>query len=146
MDIPYDPDFIYDPQSDAEEDMFDEPDNDTEYDIELDDDYEPLSAGEIGIFEMGVAAGFGHHMAQEELDEDRIARQLLKRMEGDKEQAKVPLSSRHTTEIERGKPFERWYLNFLKGQRKITDPLDYTEEELYQIAQTELKDDITEVL
>jgi len=142
MDIPYDPDFIYDPQSDAEEDMFDEIDNDIEYDIELDDDYEPISADEIGIFEIGVAAGFGHHMAQEELDEDHIARQLLKKMEGGKEQVKVPLSSRHTTEIERGKPFERWYLSFLKGQKKITDPLDYTEKELFLIAQEELKDEV----
>ncbi len=42
MDISYDPDFIYDPQSDAEEDMFDEQDNDTEFDIELDDNYNPV--------------------------------------------------------------------------------------------------------
>ena len=142
MDIPYDPDFIYDPQSDAEEDIFDE--DDVEYDVELDDNYDPVSAGEIGIFEIGVAAGFGHHMAQEELDEDHIAKQLLKKMKGDKEQVKVPLSTRHTTEIERGKPFERWYLNFLKGQKKITDPLEYTEKELYQIARAELEDDIND--
>ncbi len=99
---------------------------------------------EIGVFEIGVAAGFGHHMAQEELDEDEIARQLLKRIHPDKEQVKVPLSTRHTNETERGKPFERWYLDFLKGRKKITDPLDYTEKELFLIAQKELEDEVTE--
>ena len=142
MDIPYDPDFIYDPQSDSEEDMFDEEDNDIEFDIELDDNYDPVAAQEIGVFEMGVAAGFGHHMAQEELDEDKIARQLLKRMHPGEEHTKVPLSTRHTNEDGKGKPFERWYLNFLRGQKKITDPLDYTEKELFLIAQTELEYEI----
>jgi hypothetical protein len=140
MDIPYDPDFIYDPLSDSEEDIFDE--DDVEYDVELDDNFEPISAGEIGAFEMAVAAGFGHHMAQEELDEDRIAKQLLKRMHTGKELAKVPLSSRFNNDTERGKPFERWYLDVLRGQKKVTDPLDYTEKELFLIAQVELEDEI----
>lgn len=144
MDVPYDPDFIYDPQSDSEEDMLDGQDNNKEYDIELDDNYEPVGANEIGAFEIGVVAGFGHHMAQEELDEDHIARQLLQRRRADKEQVKIPLSARHNNETERGKPFERWYLNVLKGQKKITDPLDYTEKELFLIAQEELKDDIND--
>ena len=142
MDIPYDPDFIYDPQSDSEEDMFDEEDGDVEFDVELDDDYNPVVAQEIGIFEMGVAAGFGHHMAQEELDEDKITRQLLKRMHPDEEHVKVPLSTRYTDDNERGKPFEKWYLNVLRGRTKITDPIKYTEKELFLIAQAELEDDI----
>ncbi|RLI66034.1 MAG: hypothetical protein DRO67_01770 [Candidatus Asgardarchaeum californiense] len=142
MDIPYDPDFIYDPQSDSEDNMFDEQDNDIEYDIEFDNNYEPLSTIEIGAFEIGVAVGFGHNMAQEEIDEDKIAKQLLKKRKSNKEQTKVPLSTRHTEEIERGKPFERWYLNVLRGKKKVTDPLDYTEKELYQIALAELEDEV----
>jgi len=142
MDIPYDPDFIYDPSSDGEEDMFDEQDNNMDFDVELDDVGDPIAATEIGIFEMAVAAGFGHHMAQEELDEDEIARRLLRKIHTEKEQVKVPLSTRYTGEEERGKPFEKWYLSVLRGQKKVTDPLEYTEEELFAIAQSELEDEI----
>jgi len=142
MDIPYDPDFIYDPSSDGEEDMFGEQGNDMDFDIELDDNYDPVAASEIGIFEMSVAAGFGHHMAQEELDEDKIARRLLKRMQSDGEQVKVPLSTRYEGSSERGKPFEKWYLNVLRGRTKITDPIKYTEKELFLIAQAELEDEV----
>ena len=142
MDIPYDPDFIYDPQFDAEEDIFDEQDNDVECNIELDDNYEPISASEIGVLEVAAAAGFGYHTAQEELDEDKIARQLLKKIHTNYEPVKVPLSDRHSSNNKRGKPFERWYISVLKGQKKITDPLDYTEEELFLIAQAELDDEV----
>jgi hypothetical protein len=142
MDIPYDPDFIYDPQSDAEEDMIDEQDNDTDFEIELDENSEPIAATEIGVFEMSVAAGFGYNMAQEELDEDKIARQLLRKIYTEKEQVKVPLSTRHSGGEERGKPFEKWYLNVLRGQNKVTDPIKYTEKELYLAAQAELEDEI----
>jgi len=144
MDIPYDPDFIYDPRSDSEEDVFDEEGNDIDFDIELDDNYEPVSANEIGVFEMSVAAGLGYHMAQDEIDEDAVAKKLLRKMHTSKEQVKVPLSTRHNNEDERGKPFEKWYLNVLRGQKKVTDPIDYTEKELYLIAQAELEDDIND--
>jgi hypothetical protein len=142
MDIPYDPDFIYDPQSDSEEDVFDEDWNEVDFDIELDDDSEPIGACELGVFEMSVAAGLGYHMAQDEIDEDAVAKKLLRRIHTDKKQIKVPLSTRHNNDEEKGKPFERWYLDVLRGRKKITDPLDYTEKELFLIAQAELEDEI----
>lgn len=56
-------------------------------------------------------------------------------------ESKVPLSSRHG-EGRKGKPFERWWLDVLAGRKKITDPLEYTEEEIDAILEVELKDDI----
>lgn len=54
---------------------------------------------------------------------------------------KVPLSERHN-EGKKGKPFERWWLDVLAGKKKITDPLEYTKEELDIMLAEELKDDI----
>lgn len=57
------------------------------------------------------------------------------------DEKKVPLSSRHG-ERRKGKPFERWWLDVLAGNKKITDPLEYDEEEIDAMLEIELKDDI----
>ena len=54
---------------------------------------------------------------------------------------KVPLSSRHTDK-KKGSPFMRWACKVATGQKKCTDPLEYTDEERDAMLQAELKDDI----
>ena len=75
-----------------------------------------------------------YEQEEPELKERNIRENILGR-------DKVPLKDRNLKE-EKGKPFERWYLNVLKGQRKVTDPLDFTEEEQEEMLKAELEDDI----
>lgn len=54
------------------------------------------------------------------------------------EVTKVPLSARHGGVETRGKPFERWLEKVLRGEKKITDPLEFTDEEFDRIKNSEL--------
>jgi hypothetical protein len=96
---------------------------DSEPDVETDGDGNVLGVA-IGA---AAAAGFGYHMAKDEMDEREIAEHLL--AERKHEIKKVPLAARHGSGEVKGKPFERWLHEYLSGSKKLTDPLEYTAEE-----------------
>jgi hypothetical protein len=87
-------------------------------------------------FMFGAAVGLGTMLAEEELDERRIRERLLK-----KEVPKVetvPLSSRfHGISHRRRRPIIRWLSAYFAGQKKHSDPIDYTEDEMQKIIEQE---------
>jgi len=105
----------------AEEDM-----EDQEETVELDDDGNPIF--------LAAAAGFGYHMAQDELEERQIAEDILKRKET---VVKVPLSHRHKKIRGHMTPFARWSTKVNLDHKKINDDLEYTKEEQLQIFKSE---------
>lgn len=103
------------------EDSYDEPADGVE--IETDEFGNPIY--------LAAAAGFGYHMAQEDLEAQKIADDITESRKDEPKITKMPLSSRHggkDGEV-RGKPFERWLEKYFRGEKKLTDPLDLTEEE-----------------
>jgi len=81
-------------------------------------------------------------MQREALDDAlRDNEDLVEDIASSQEPQKIPLASRHAQE-KKGSPFMRWAVQVATGQKKCTDPLEYTEEELDAKLQDELKDDI----
>lgn len=78
----------------------------------------------------------------EGLDERDLKEEVLDRKQKQRtksrEVKKVPLSSRHGESEVRGKPFERWVHDVVRGRKKISDPLDFTKEELEKKLNSEL--------
>lgn len=134
----HDPDFRYDdeePECPLEE-MY----GDEVY-TEYDDNFNPLYAepeGNLDAIDLAAAVGFGYSMAEDEFIEKDIHKCIK---EEQQKITKIPLSQRYFGSGG-GKPFERWLVKVLAGQRKITDPLEYTEEELEAALKDELRSDI----
>jgi hypothetical protein len=90
--------------------------------------------------DMATAAGFGYHMSQDEINERRIAEEILRKR--DKAQGKpvaVPLWERHGTES-KGKttPFGRWAAK-VNQDPSLRDKLkiEYTKEEQLKMIRAE---------
>jgi len=82
------------------------------------------------------AIGFGYHMASDELDERKIAEDLLKDKDDDNEIEKLPLSSRHNIgKKKKGymTPFGRWATKANQDPDNIPDEIEYTKEEQLEI-------------
>jgi hypothetical protein len=102
-------------------------------DEEPDAEYD--SAGNI-VF-AAAAAGFGYHMAQDELEERQIAENILKRREGKQyKPTKIPLAERHTTKGHMT-PFGRWATKANIDHKRTEDEIEYTKEERLQIMDSE---------
>jgi len=97
------------------EDGFGEEDQQVE---EFDEDGNPVY--------MATAAGFGYHMAQDEIEERQIAEEILRRKEGKPDTpTKIPLASRHET---KGKmtPFGRWATRVNHDPARREKEIEYT--------------------
>ena len=94
--------------------------------VEYDDDGNPIL--------LAAAAGFGYHMAEDELEERQIAENILKRKEAP---SKIPLSHRHKKTGGHMTPFARWATKVNLDHSKINDELEYTKEEQLQIFKSE---------
>ena len=109
--------------------MLDNPDHDGGDNVEFDDVGNPTY--------LASAAGFGYHMASDELDERKIAEDLLKeRDEINDEPEKLPLSSRHELgEKKKGyvTPFGKWATKANLDPKNIPDEIEYTKEEQLEI-------------
>jgi len=85
---------------------------------------------------LAAAAGFGHQMGQEELDERQIAENILKNKTRRIDPVKVPLARRkedkgHMT------PFARWSTKANLDHKRTEDEIEYTKEEQIQIFKSE---------
>ena len=115
----------------AEEDLADD-----RTELEHDDD-----GNVIGLATgAAVAAGFGYHMANDEIDERKLSEEILRKKEGKQgEPVKVPLANRNEV---KGvvTPFGRWASKVNKGYVKTDSPIEYTKEEQLQILNAELEE------
>ena len=93
----------------------------------LDDEYDTV--------DLAVAAGFGYHMASDELEERKIAKKILDRKKKNKIQ-KVSLRNRKSSGV-KGSPSKRWMFEVASGQKKAKDPVEYTDEEKKAILEYE---------
>jgi len=120
-----DPDFMYDNDSGDYQDIDDEPQ------VEEFDEYgNPIY--------MAMAAGFGYHMAQDELEERQIAEDILKRQEEKLEApVKIPLASRHVQNKGKMTPFGRWATKVNHDLSKLDTEIEYTVEERLAILEIE---------
>lgn len=90
---------------------------------------------EYGAAVLGAAAGFGYHMASDELEERKIAKKILDRKKKKKVQ-KVSLRNRKSSKV-KGSPSKRWMFEVASGQKKAKDPVEYTDEEKKAILEYE---------
>ena len=128
----FDPGELYD---EGYEEGFDEGYEQAEEDLTEEPEVEYDSNG--NIIYGAAAAGFGYHMAQDELEERQLAEDILKRREGKQgEPTKVPLSQRHETKGYMT-PFGRWATKANIDHKRTEDELEYTEEERLQIMDSE---------
>ncbi len=108
-----------------------------------DEDFEEAEEPEVEYDELGnpiliaAAAGFGYHMATDEIEERQLVEDILRRR--DKKQGdpiKVPLAHRHTT---KGyvTPFGRWATKANQDPSKAKEDIQYTMEEQLQIIRAE---------
>ena len=105
------------------------------YDEDIDKDNEPeVEYDEFGnVIAVATAAGFGYYMAKDELEERKLAEDILKQREGKQEDpVKVPLAHRHTTKGEIT-PFGRWATRANQDPSKAKEEIQYTKEEQLQI-------------
>lgn len=103
----------------AEEDFVEEPE------VECDELGNPIY--------LAAAAGFGYHMAQDEMDERQLAEDILKRREGKQvKPVKVPLAHRNETKGYMT-PFGRWATKANIDHKRTEDEIEYTKEEQLQI-------------
>lgn len=100
----------------------------------------PDDGSEFGPADLGVAAGFGYHMAQDEIEERKIAEDILKKR--DKNQGKpvaVPLWKRNEVK-KKGKttPFGRWATKVNQDPANADKvEMTYTKEEQLQMIRAE---------
>lgn len=120
----------FDPGFFSEDDMHDSYEEGYEDGHESDaEDDDVVETDELGnpIY-LAAAAGFGYHMAQDEIEERRLAEEILKKREGKKDEpVKVPLKTRHAGP--KGTPFQRWAARVNQDPKSTKEPLTYTEEE-----------------
>jgi len=89
---------------------------------------------------LAAAAGFGYQMGQEDLDERKVAEEILRQREGKQsEPVKIPLASRHETKGYMT-PFGRWASKVNRDPSRRNDPIEYTKEEQLQILNAELEE------
>jgi len=89
---------------------------------------------------IAAVAGFGYQMGQEDLDERKVAEEILKHREDKQDKPiKIPLASRNET---KGyiTPFGRWASKVNQDPSKRNDPIEYTKEEQLQILNAELEE------
>jgi hypothetical protein len=101
-------------------------------DCEIPDDDSMLE----DVISAATAAGFGYHMAQDEMNERELAEEILRRKEEEREAnkpTKVPLWTRHKVKGSKGSPALRAMYKVATGERTTKDPIEYTEEEQRQI-------------
>lgn len=116
---------------------------DENYDDGYENIEEPETTEEAEFDELGnpiylaAAAGFGYHMATDELEERQLAEDILKRREGKQgKPTKIPLAQRHTTKGHMT-PFARWATKANIDHKKTEDGVEYTKEERLQIMDSE---------
>jgi len=132
----FDPGELYD--EDDLHDSYEEgcEDGQIEFDPELDAEVEYDDDGNLMPL-LATAAGFGYHMATDELEERKLAESILKRKEGKQgEPIKVPLARRKETKGHMT-PFGRWATRANIDHKKTEDELEYTKEEQLQILKSE---------
>jgi len=86
---------------------------------------------------MATAVGFGYHMAQDEIEERKIAEGILRRKEGKPDTpTKIPLANRHEV---KGKmtPFGRWATAVNHDLSRLNEDIEYTVEERLAILEIE---------
>jgi len=127
----FDPGELYD---EGYEDGYDEGYEAIEEDTEDQEDSVELDAMGSPVY-LAAAAGFGYHMAQDELNERQLAENIIKRKETP---IKVALSHRHEkTGGGHMTPFARWSTKVNLDRTKINDEIEYTLEEKLQIFKSE---------
>jgi len=117
---------------------YDEGYEDGQNDIEEPETTEEVEFDELGnpIY-LAAAAGFGYHMATDELEERQLAEDILKRREGKQgKPVKVPLAQRHTTKGHMT-PFGRWATKSNINHDRNKDDIEYTKEERLKIMDSE---------
>ncbi len=112
----------YEEGYDAKEDELNEELTQEETPDVLDSEYDATA--------LAAAAGFGYHMASDELEERRIAEDILRRRNPPKtgKVQRVSLKNRKASKF-KGSPAKRWMYEVATGQKKAKDPVEYTDEE-----------------
>jgi hypothetical protein len=106
-----------------------------EYDPEPDEDSESNGLGTLIGY--ATAAGLGYQMAKDEIDERKLAENILKnRTLKVAEPIKIPLSARHKTKGHKT-PFARWSTRANIDPKTKDEELEYTMEEQLQIIRAE---------
>lgn len=114
-----------DGQEEAEEDTPDDAEETIEHD------------GMGNAVYLASAAGFGYHMALDEIEERKLAEDILRRREGKPgKPVKVPLARRHEVKGHTT-PFGRWAAKVAHDPKRREDELEYTKEEQDQILKAE---------
>ena len=128
----FDPGFHEEMYDEGYEDEPNEQEESTEPEAEYDSMGNPIL--------LAAAAGFGHQMGKEDLDEREVAEGILKERKGKQgEPVKVPLASRNEVKGHMT-PFGRWATKVNKGRAKTDTPIEYTKEEQLQILNAELEE------
>jgi hypothetical protein len=99
-----------------------------EPEVEYDDDG--------NVIAVVAAAGFGYHMATDEIDERQLAEDVLARREGKTEPVKIPLAKRHEAKGHMT-PFGRWATRANLDHKRTEDEIEYTKEEQLEILRAE---------